>query len=1073
MDETKFVLLRDITRDSSTGLWSFELKLSYQKAYLIRAREGHRLYVLHKISGCKLTMDGDDCGLRGEGKESECHLALKYITCICKREESAFEAKHMHQAFAGAMRRQRRAGTLKLGGTMEEQWMEKFFKYPGFEVTMELDHDDLTLLPLPAFEVGGIIGPLGANLRSFERRHECIVFFNVPPGSNAASSFHCIECSTNSAECCSLPPKELAQLCKQNRHRTETLVIFGTPANRRRAELSLLASLASTQSGNYFEENKDLILRQEGDLKTSCVQLADDEHRILARPEIERQIGLASGCILANIKKLLLASGTEEDLQRFRQYTKLVLKARLASPRTGGRDHQTALSLSVVDEVLTRTDATAIEVPHDRGSWKDYCAIMCSVEGAFPVLCFGIRDTDMSDGVNGGEVEKSDATSAPPTHVAVYGSETARRRACLRLQGFIESRISADFYSHQWDTSIDIEAEEAQEQEDEEQTETSAKSEWGCNVRIVEKARFFKNYKALEVLCAASGCEVQLFADRKLVLGGSRAQRKAASRYVDWYIKACAADERESTLLNVDTKGHDDVLVLDGLNIEDALCRKVERNSGCLIIRGYPKTKSSKKNGNNCSSAEEQHGAQGSKEKPPEMVCKKEAERLGLGSPCVYIFSQEEGHLFGGEGRNRAWQMLLESCLQDGSSSRKGRGDTGGPKKHGSTKYRPRSREGRSRSPPRRIESSRHGGGASSKDRSKSKRERSREQARNTGRGSGRTNQMPTTSSSFGHAPREDRALLLSRLEEESRSKAAEIEYLRSLVFPSGGAAHSLALLGGASCMSPLGLQSDGTSSLLTRNGASTSPLDEYYRGLLRLQLLGSGGLTSGGLGPFGAAALGPFGGTGGLGSYRGGLNSSNTPGLGDHFGLSLGSQNFGNKRPRGLPTPQANDHAFGLPLGTPTSNSSRSLAETSADSLTQVKRSKAYDSPREADTRKRRRQNSRKRSKSKDDYVPPVIRTRTPSESSRSRIVLRANSRARAGRRASAPPPRPSASPSRRPLSRPWPSGSPPPRGSPVGGRRPSASPRGSPRRPSASRRPRPSASPSRRSARRSIPSA
>mmetsp|Transcript_435 Transcript_435/g.864 ORF Transcript_435/g.864 Transcript_435/m.864 type:complete len:762 (+) Transcript_435:110-2395(+) len=214
------------------------------------------------------------------------------------------------------------AHKLDISGTTEQ--CERATKYVGFVTAQRLgpvsidqpwEHDDLTLLDVPADAVSFIMGKQRSFLRVVEEEWGTLLFFlEVDPRN----------------------PQHY-----EDPTRTEQLAIFGMERARRGAELKVLAAIAMKHSGHYrgYTDVGNTCSEEEGFATDTLVIEDDDFSYALGKTgSTRKKLAQASHCIVEYVGHVAYFSGTKQERSRAREYFSWLMQQ-----RQGGEtlvDHQ-------------------------------------------------------------------------------------------------------------------------------------------------------------------------------------------------------------------------------------------------------------------------------------------------------------------------------------------------------------------------------------------------------------------------------------------------------------------------------------------------------------------------------------------------------------------------------------------------------------------------------------------------------------------------------------------------------------------------------------------------------------
>mmetsp|Transcript_19408 Transcript_19408/g.45185 ORF Transcript_19408/g.45185 Transcript_19408/m.45185 type:complete len:787 (+) Transcript_19408:138-2498(+) len=223
------------------------------------------------------------------------------------------------------------AQKLDISGTAKQR--ERATKYIGFVTAQRLgpvhipdpeNHDDLTIMLVPANAVSFITGKQGSFLRIVEEEWGALLFFlQVDPKRPSSQT--------------SNPRKE------------ERLAIFGPERARRGAELKVLAAIAMKQGGvhpQYTDIGNSVC--EDDDFGTDTLMIeADDYSYVLGKNgSTRKKLSQAANSIVEYIGNVAYFSGTKKERSRAREYFTWLLHQRHGihtSVEHQGRDDATLI----------------------------------------------------------------------------------------------------------------------------------------------------------------------------------------------------------------------------------------------------------------------------------------------------------------------------------------------------------------------------------------------------------------------------------------------------------------------------------------------------------------------------------------------------------------------------------------------------------------------------------------------------------------------------------------------------------------------------------------------------------
>jgi len=143
---------------------------------------------------------------------------------------------------------------------------------------------------------------------------------------------------------------------KDNRRKTERLLIFGPERNRTGAELKVLSSVETKNTGMITRTLKEKISDRSGFAKDTFYLKDEDVAYALGKGGVTRmKLQVSSGCILQYIGNYAVLAGDGKQRKRCREYLQWLLAQRRGS--------------ITVSDVNKRDDVTEVHVPNNVKGW--------------------------------------------------------------------------------------------------------------------------------------------------------------------------------------------------------------------------------------------------------------------------------------------------------------------------------------------------------------------------------------------------------------------------------------------------------------------------------------------------------------------------------------------------------------------------------------------------------------------------------------------------------------------------------------------------------------------------------
>lgn len=282
--------------------------------------------------------------------------------------------------------------TLEIVGTTDER--QRAMKYVQLVMAQRLgpvrvenpeEHDDLTIIEVPAEAVSFVTGTKGSFLRLVEEEFGTMLFF--------------------------------IDFNKTNRRdQLERLAIFGPLRERRGAELKVMAAIEMKQPGHFTRKDSLLPQDPEEGFGTDRIVIEEDDYSYALGKggATRKKIARASNCVIEYIGRLAYLSGLKKERTRAREYLGWLFRQRVGP----------------VDlDYSNREDVTVLQVPKDCVGFVTghKGTSLRQVEEATGTFCFieGGREDPYRD----------------PKPLLIFGGPDARRQAEEMLRKRIDLKL--------------------------------------------------------------------------------------------------------------------------------------------------------------------------------------------------------------------------------------------------------------------------------------------------------------------------------------------------------------------------------------------------------------------------------------------------------------------------------------------------------------------------------------------------------------------------------------------------------------------------------------------------------
>jgi len=282
---------------------------------------------------------------------------------------------------------------LEIVGTKEER--ERAKKYVKLVMAQRVgpvrlddveQHDDLSVIEVPAEAVSFVTGKQGSFLRLVEEEFGTLLFFIDFDKSN-------------------------------RRDQLEKLAVFGPERERRGAELKVMAAIEMKQPGHFTGRDMNLPMSDPQDcFATDRMQIEEEDYSYALGKggATRKKIARASGCIIEYIGRLAYLSGQKKERTRAREYLTWLFRQRVGP---------------VEVDYARRDDVTVLPVPKDCVGFVTghKGTSLRAVEDATGTFCF----------IEGGR----DDPHRDPKPLLIFGALEPRRQAEERLRQRIEQKL--------------------------------------------------------------------------------------------------------------------------------------------------------------------------------------------------------------------------------------------------------------------------------------------------------------------------------------------------------------------------------------------------------------------------------------------------------------------------------------------------------------------------------------------------------------------------------------------------------------------------------------------------------
>jgi rRNA processing protein Krr1/Pno1 len=314
-----------------------------------RGRKGAELKVMSAVE-CKepgfykdfdeRTDPGDDFGVETEDFKNgdECSYALGKQGATRKKLEAASQAvlQYIGQTIVYAGTRKQRKAC--------RQYMSWLFKQLDGPVDVDTrDRDDVIVIEVPQDTVGYITGARRAAMIAMEAEWGVFMFFCDFKSRPAAGAQNTESDDRRSRD-------------EGRSKKFEKLLIFGPERSRTGAELKVLSSVETKNTGHVTRQLKEKINEKSGFAKDSFYLKDEDVAYALGKGGTTRmKLQVSSGCILQYIGNYAVLAGTGAQRKRCREFLQWLLAQRRGS--------------ITVSDVNRRDDCTEVHIPNNVKGW--------------------------------------------------------------------------------------------------------------------------------------------------------------------------------------------------------------------------------------------------------------------------------------------------------------------------------------------------------------------------------------------------------------------------------------------------------------------------------------------------------------------------------------------------------------------------------------------------------------------------------------------------------------------------------------------------------------------------------
>lgn len=291
---------------------------------------------------------------------------------------------------------------LEITGTPEER--ERAKKYVRLVMAQRLgpvrledptQHNDLTIIEVPAEAVSFVTGKQGSFLRLVEEEFSTLLFF--------------LDFNKSS-----------------KRDQLERLAIFGGLRERRGAELKVMAAIEMKKPGYFTDRDKNLPMQDPSEgFATDRMPIEEDDYSYALGKggATRKKIARASNCVIEYIGRLAYMSGYKKERLRGREYLIWLFRQRVGP---------------VEVEYANREDVTVLQVPKDCVGFVTghKGTALRAVEEETGTFCF----------IEGGR----DDPHRDPKPLLIFGGPEARASAEEKVRKRIEQKQEEGWVHEEW-----------------------------------------------------------------------------------------------------------------------------------------------------------------------------------------------------------------------------------------------------------------------------------------------------------------------------------------------------------------------------------------------------------------------------------------------------------------------------------------------------------------------------------------------------------------------------------------------------------------------------------------------
>lgn len=300
-----------------------------------------------------------------------------------------------------------KSNRLEIGGTKEQRDRAKKYvqlvmaqRVGPVRLSDEAQHDDLSIIEVPAEAVSFVTGRQGSFLRLVEEEFGALLFFIDFDKAN-------------------------------RRDRLEKLAVFGSTRERRGAELKVMAAIEMKQNGYFTTRDAQLPAESpEEGFATDRMPIEEEDYSYALGKggATRKKIARASGCIIEYVGRLAYLSGLKPERARAREYLGWLFQQRVGP---------------VEVDYVGRTDVSIVEVPKECVGFVTghKGTSLRSIEDATGTFCF----------IEGGREDPH----RDPKPLLVFGKPEAREQAEERLRRRIDQKLEEGWVHEEgrdWDS---------------------------------------------------------------------------------------------------------------------------------------------------------------------------------------------------------------------------------------------------------------------------------------------------------------------------------------------------------------------------------------------------------------------------------------------------------------------------------------------------------------------------------------------------------------------------------------------------------------------------------------------